>query len=46
MLIFPNMPPLLLDGEKKIIRIVSNDSYYAKNADLVLNYENVHDFDM
>jgi hypothetical protein len=45
-LIFSGNSPLLLDGSKKLYKIVSMDSHHKENADLVLNYPNVINFDM
>ena len=43
---FPNLPPLILDGKKRLVRIVSRESYHKKSADFVLKYDNVLNFDM
>ena len=40
------MATLILNGEKKSVIIVSSDSHNKNIADLVLNYSNVHDFEM
>jgi hypothetical protein len=46
MVCFPQLPPLILDGTKKLIRIVSKDNPYKNNADLVLNYEGIENLDL
>lgn len=44
--LFPDTKPLVIDGKKKVVRIVSKDSPYKSSADLVLHHEGLSNVDI